>query len=76
MTKNQILKVLKAHLDVFEDVKYRYDGGHVLVYHDDPSDIWAGAEIEAIVDICRGLKLSFYIDEDGVNVYNNSYSAL
>ena len=76
MTKNQILKVLKAHLDVFEDVKYKYDGDHVIVYHDDPTDIWASVEVTAIVDLCRGLKLSFYIDEDGFNIYSNSFSAL
>lgn len=76
MTKNQIIKVLKAHLYVFEDVKFRYDCGHVLVFHNDPSDIWAAAEIECVVNVCRGLKLSYYIDKNGFNIYSNSYSAL
>lgn len=76
MTKNQILKVLKAHLGIFEDVRFKHDGEHVIVYHDDLTCFWSAAEIGCIVDVCRGLKLSFYIDEDGVNVYGNSSSAL
>lgn len=76
MTKIKILKVLKAHLGIFEDVRFKHDGNHVIVYHDDQTCFWSAAEIECIVDVCRGLKLSFYIDGDGVQVYSNSSSAL
>lgn len=76
MTKNQILKVLKAHLDVFDGVKYKYDGDHVIVSHEDPNDIWAAAEIECIVDVCRGLRLNYYLAEKGFEVYSSLYSAL
>lgn len=76
MTKNQILKVLKAHLGVFDDVRFKYDGDHVIVSHDDPNEIWSAAEIECIVDVCRGLRLHYYLDEQGFQVYSSLYSAL
>ena len=76
MTKQLISKVLKAHLGIFEDIKFKYGDDHVIVSHDDPNSMWASSEIESIVDVCRGLKLSYYLDEKGFYVYSRFYSAL
>lgn len=76
MVKHQIKKVLKVHLGIFDDVKYRYESEHVIVYHDDPNEMWASAEIECIVNVCRGLRLNYYLDEKGFHVYNSLWAAL
>lgn len=76
MTKNQIKKVLRNNLAIFDGVKFKYEGNHIIVSKDDTTEVWSAAEIECIVDVCRCLRLAYYLDKKGFHVFTTFCTAL